>query len=419
LTRHNGRAGKNGTYNPKHNDRRFDVENSEHIDPVRAKQNVYWNCYTGLDAPFNREKRETMELSFDKVEKYFYIEHYQEYVSAQNMRNEKTRHIERNRTVSDLLKNNKTCPEETIYQIGDIDESIPPESLLQIAITFFEILESRYGEYFHILDWALHVDEGTPHIHERHVFDCENRYGEVCPQQEKALEKMGIPLPEPDKPKGKNNNRKKTFDAMCRELLLDICENQNLYLDKEPVYGGRSYLEKQDYIIAKQKEKMASQEQTIETQKEKMEELSLKIEDVESLIDEVSDIAYDKAVEAVTDVVRAETKKEDIRIISDYQDWLMQPERNAALETRKYASARLDKVMEKIRSTAQKAIDKIQKSLMKPEIKETGKQQIREKARESIHDRLARNRMLAEKKNREKLAEKRGLGTERNYDEYI
>ena len=41
LTRHNGRSGKHGTYNPRHNDRRFDVENSEHIDAQRAKKNVY------------------------------------------------------------------------------------------------------------------------------------------------------------------------------------------------------------------------------------------------------------------------------------------------------------------------------------------------------------------------------------------
>ena len=27
LTRHNGRSGKNGTYNPRHNDRLFNVEN--------------------------------------------------------------------------------------------------------------------------------------------------------------------------------------------------------------------------------------------------------------------------------------------------------------------------------------------------------------------------------------------------------
>ena len=41
LTRHNGRSGKNGTYNPRHNDRRFNVENSEHIEADRARQNVY------------------------------------------------------------------------------------------------------------------------------------------------------------------------------------------------------------------------------------------------------------------------------------------------------------------------------------------------------------------------------------------
>ena len=38
LTRHNGRSGKNGAYNPKHNDRRFDLENSEHIDADERKE---------------------------------------------------------------------------------------------------------------------------------------------------------------------------------------------------------------------------------------------------------------------------------------------------------------------------------------------------------------------------------------------
>ena len=35
-------------------------------------------------------------------------------------------------------------------------------------------------------------------IHERHVFDCENKHGEVAPQQEKALEALGFELPDPD-----------------------------------------------------------------------------------------------------------------------------------------------------------------------------------------------------------------------------
>lgn len=32
LTRHNERSGRHGVYNPRHNDRRFDLGNSEHID---------------------------------------------------------------------------------------------------------------------------------------------------------------------------------------------------------------------------------------------------------------------------------------------------------------------------------------------------------------------------------------------------
>lgn len=47
LTRHNGRSGKNGTYNPRHNDRRFDLNNSSYIDSERARKNVYWDCYRG------------------------------------------------------------------------------------------------------------------------------------------------------------------------------------------------------------------------------------------------------------------------------------------------------------------------------------------------------------------------------------
>lgn len=54
-------------------------------------------------------------------------------------------------------------------------------------------------------------------------------------------------------------------------------------IEEEPEYGGRKYLEKQDYILAKQKEQLA-------LQAEKLEELVMKIEDVENLIDEVSEL---------------------------------------------------------------------------------------------------------------------------------
>ena len=395
LTRHNGRSGKHGTYNPRHNDRRFDVENSEHIDAERARQNVYWDCYRGFTTHEFRENPEQPDFSFEEIERMYYYEHYGGYVEAQNARNEKTRHTERNRTVEDLLKNNKTCPEESIYQIGTMGESVSPDTLFSIVNEFYQEFERRFGSHIHILDWALHLDEGTPHIHERHVFDCENRYGELCPQQEKALEELGIPLPNPEKPKGRNNNRKQTFDAVCRTLLFDIARRHGLHLDQEPSYGGRDYLEKQDYILMKQKEQLAAQEQ-------KLEELTLKIEDVETLLDDVSDVAYDKAVEVVTDKVREQTQLEDLKVIEDYRKNVTSPKAKNSPEVVRLANTILGRVRERLLQSAGKILKTVQTALMQPEVKQAGKEQIKKKAKESIMDKLAKAKINTARENRER-----------------
>ena len=118
LTRHNGRAGTHGTYNPKHNDRSFNLANSEHIDQERAKGNIYWDCYHGIRSASDKDKQ---TAAFSDVEKMFYEIHYAHFVENQNARNAKIRHTERNRTIEDLLAGKKTCPEETIYQFGTLD----------------------------------------------------------------------------------------------------------------------------------------------------------------------------------------------------------------------------------------------------------------------------------------------------------
>ena len=387
LTRHNGRSGKHGTYNPRHNDRRFDVENSEHIDAERARQNVYWDCYRGFTTHEFRENPEQPDFSFEEIERMYYYEHYGGYVEAQNARNEKTRHTERNRTVEDLLKNNKTCPEESIYQIGTMGESVSPDTLFSIVNEFYQEFERRFGSHIHILDWALHLDEGTPHIHERHVFDCENKYGEIAPQQEKALEALGFDLPDPDKPLSRRNNRKITFDAACRKMLFEIAKRHGLELEEEAEYGNRKYLEKQDFILAKQKKQLAAQQN-------KLDKLTLKVNDMEALIDEVSAAAYDKAVEVVTDVVRTETRKEDMRMIEDTKKWVLSPERKAPQATREYAAHRLDTVLDKFLKTMQTTTARLQEKLLKPEVRQKGKEQVKEKARDSVLQLL--NRLQAE-----------------------
>lgn len=385
LTRHNGRAGKNGVYNPKHNDRSFDITNSEHIDEERAKQNLYWDCYNGFRNFKNPEKENELSATFEDVEQLFYRQRYRDFVTGQNERNVKNRHPERNKETGDLLKSKKTCPEETVYQIGTLDNHVPPELLIEIVTEFMEIVNERFGSHVHILNWALHLDESTPHIHERHVFDCENQYGEIAPQQEKALEALGFELPEPEKPVGRKNNRKMTFDSACRVLLFDVAKKHGLQLEEEPEYGGRAYLEKQDYILFKQKEQLAAQEQ-------KLEELTMKIEDVEALVDEVADIAYDKAVEVVADTVKLETHKEDIKLVEQSKAWVLSPERKASKKEIEYATKRLDGVIARITNAMKSTIQKIQTTLMKPEVKKAGTEQIKKKAKSSIIDQLSRKK---------------------------
>ena len=244
---------------------------------------------------------------------------------------------------------------------------------------------------FHVLDWALHLDESTPHIHERHVFDCENKYGEVAPQQEKALEALGFDLPDPDKPLSRRNNRKITFDAACRKMLFEIAKRHGLELEEEAEYGNRQYLEKQDYILAKQKEQLAAQQS-------KLDELTLRVSDMETLIDEVSAAAYDKAVEVVADVVRTETRKEDMRMIEDTKKWVLSPERKAPQSTREYTAKHLDSVLDKFLKTMQTTAARLQEKLLKPEVRQKGKEQVKEKARDSVLQLL--NRLQAEQTQR-------------------
>ena len=397
LTRHNGRSGRNGAYNPKHNDRRFDIGKSEHIDQDRAKRNVYWDCYQGFHFPQDQEQENKIVYSFEQVEKSFYLERYDDFCEAQHERNRQTGHSNRDRTPEDLRLDKKTCPEESLIQIGTMEQSVLPTVLAEIAVEFFGEFDRRFGKHIHILDWSLHLDEATPHIHERHVFDCENRYGEIAPQQEKALEALGFDLPHPDQKPGKLNNRKKTFDAACRALLFDICRKHGLHLDQEPEYGGRAYLEKQDYILMKQKEKLSVQAKEITEQETKLESLTIRIEDTEKFIDEVSEIAYETAVDVVTDKVIEETHNADFDEIEKMKNDLTSDRSGSSPQVKRVISKTLDSLMKRFRGMTDHITGRLTEIFGDPAQKKA--------MQEPIRDKLARSQMQADEENARRRVE--------------
>ena len=386
ASRHNGRSGKHGVYDVKHNDRNFDVANSEHIDAERTKLNVYWDCYQGYCLNGDTSER---KMTFTEIEKAYYFEHYGDHVDAQNERNEKAGHAERNRTTDDVLKNNKTCPEESILQLGNIDCSVTPDVLAKVVAEFFEEFEKRYGSHVHILDWALHLDEATPHVHVRQVYDALNKYGELCPQQEKALEELGFELPDPTKKRSRFNNRKMCFDAECRKLFLDIGQKNGVELEYEPEYGGASYLEKQDYIIENQQKRIAKMQAALD-------DITLKVLDMENMVEQIADDAYEKACEVVADTVAEHTRAEDITELRSYKKWLTSDERKTPKDKRDFVGKCLDNLEARFRKMAQAVAKKVLGALQSPQIKEQKKEEIKERARVSVRERLAEHQKQVE-----------------------
>lgn len=237
MTIHNGRAGKNGVYSPKHNDRQFDISSAEHIDPERIGGNIYWN-WTGKN-----------DISFENAERLFYEQHCRAYLNAVNRRHREQRHPERVRNMDAYRTAKQTCPEETLLMIGNRDEHLPPKTLRAICEELRD-WEEKQIPGLKVLDMALHVDEeGAPHIHMRKawIYKDENNVESIA--QSKALQAAGIPLPHPDKPAGRHNNRKQVFSQQERQALYEICRSYGLesLLETKPRERSRSGRELEDY----------------------------------------------------------------------------------------------------------------------------------------------------------------------------
>lgn len=235
ATIHNGRTSHLGAFTPKHNDRNFNINHAEHIDPERVRNNRYWN-WTG-----------NPETTFEAAEIAFYEKHISAHLEAQNARYRAQRHAERAKTLDEYRKSPQTCPEEVILQIGKLGDTIPADMMARIIQEQIN-WEQKQFPGVKVLNVALHMDEqGAPHIHERRAWVYTDKDGNLAISQNKALEQMGVELPNPDKPRGRFNNRKQTFSRICREHLLQICKEHGLEIEEIPQEKSRSGRTLEDY----------------------------------------------------------------------------------------------------------------------------------------------------------------------------
>ena len=244
------------------------------------------------------------------------------------------------------------------------------------------------------------------------------------------MEALGFELPKPDKPLGRYNNRKITFDAACRTMLFEIAKRHGLELDEVPEYGGRAYLEKQDYILKKQNERIAEQKkelqeqsiqyvglledcrnqrdeyaelfnqairqseeisknnEKIKSQENELEELFSQWVDVNDLFNDAVNGSYDQAVLAVSDVGLNKALQEAVNEIDQHLEWLMEPERIADFRTRKYAEEQILCLRKNIIGAIKSLLSRGTQFFYIPEVKKAAMEQIKEDSRPSVLQKL-------------------------------
>lgn len=230
ITLHNGRShrGTGTAFSTRHNDRQFDISQSDHIDPERSRGNRYWRW----------NQQDTPEQTFEDCEQTFYEKTFADYLQAQNQRHIENRHPGRVKTIEQYRQSRLGRPEQVIMEIGNNKTGAPDPDTLWTIIEAQLDWERKTFPAVRVLDIALHVDEpdSAPHIHVSRVWIAHDKDGHQMQQQEGALREMGVqkPLPESVESRDRYNNRKMTYTRACREHLQELCKEYGLDIETEP-----------------------------------------------------------------------------------------------------------------------------------------------------------------------------------------
>ena len=339
ATYHNGRASKGGkVYNANHNTLAETRNQQRHIDHELTMENKIWvRDLENLESPQLRETEGSFDASAYELE--FYKKRYGEARERKNADYVKSGHKDDVRTMEQVIKNPKTAPLETIFQIGTMTERVEPEVLERATKEFINWMQKEYGSNMDVLDVALHVDEATPHIHARCVLFGRDKEGNRDVNQSGAFRELKIERPDPTKKQGKYNSPLMTFTERNRQKFYDICQSYGLEIDREVKSPSQKNLEVLEYKTEKLQEELNRaneklrqyEQQAQEAQRQEMASVARKekIERVaaaarkEALdfhsqtIEEATQVKAAAEVTAAAIVERAENEAEQIIVNAD------------------------------------------------------------------------------------------------------
>ena len=368
------RSGRCGSMIHNFDIRRDNIEgyDDRHINRDLSDINIYvYNNDVQADG-VHLAKQEFSELLKDKAfsgdahAKEIYAELYESGLEARNQTYIKQGHKERCKTIlsytdekGHLVKgwydDEKYRARETIIQIGNHkDTTLDAEHIedikkvrdeLQTCIEQYALeYTEKYGSNYKVLNWTIHCDEienGSVHAHLQDTFFIKDKDGNFTPNQNKALEQMGVKLPNPEKKKSLHNSLIKSFTAEQRQRFTEICKEHGLevelydaakiterndsktlhqntiHLDAEIEEKQKQVEKLQDSIdeLTPERDRLSSERENL---KNEIEELTSKKDSVSNEVDQVhSELAQ---LQNNIDKMKKEAEKEKQKLIKAHED---------------------------------------------------------------------------------------------------
>lgn len=285
ATMHNGKTGKNGAYTPKHNDRNFDEE----------RKNFAELC--GNEAvKFSFDECESLE----KQESEFYKQHFSKSLENKNEKYESTSNYSKVKTMNEYRRSKRTCPEETIFQIGNEEIGhVRPSQLIQIILEQIE-WETKTFPQVEYLNLSLHLDETSPHIHTRKVFIAHDENGNEEVNMTKCFAEMGI-----ENAGTRKNNAKKKYTEMCREHYEEVCRKYGIELESERLPKRKHSLT----FIEEEKKRLAELEEEKQKLKKKIIEVNKVADNLKQRIEQAKQIGYKEGYKRCLEDIENAKKK--------------------------------------------------------------------------------------------------------------
>lgn len=226
---------RHGRGSAKHNEHDPATKNAR-WDKTKSGDNYVTTCMDDDDTETYFSETEAELMFYEKTFGKTLAKQNEKYIKKQG------KNTDRVKSMEEWMKAERHRPTETILQVGDKNNHPTPDELYDMVGDYANWMEDRFGGHYSLISASCHVDEATPHFHVRGVWHYTDENGLEQTGIKETMKRMGVPLPDPSQPEGRNNYRKAVVDAECREKWYDIIESYGYTIDRTPQKRGFEHI---------------------------------------------------------------------------------------------------------------------------------------------------------------------------------